>query len=85
MKVVVVGMMTYCVENKTAAEILEHAADATKAGDFEQAAKYKKMASRVESGAMSAEEWYAMQNAQAEHIAPPVPVTHVTPPPQLFV
>ncbi len=74
MKIVVVGMMTYCVENRTAAEILGLAAEAINAGDFEGAAEYKKTAARVESGAMSAEEWHA------RHAVPPVLPVHTAPP-----
>ena len=50
MKIVVVGMITYSVENIHAAVTLEAAAEATEAGNFVLAAELKKLAGRIESG-----------------------------------
>lgn len=56
MHTIVVGLMTYVVDNPAAAELLELAAAADSKGDFEQASALKTSAARVESGKLSVDE-----------------------------
>ena len=57
MYTVVVGLMTYVVENQMAADVLKEAATFDKKGDFEQAREKKKLACRIENDRAYAREY----------------------------
>ncbi len=61
---IVVGMMTYVVDDPGAAEVLQIAASEAKAGNLDRAQELKISAARIENGKMTYEEW---QQAEIEH------------------
>ena len=61
---IVVGMMTYVVDDPGAAEVLQMASHEAKIGNLGRAQDLKISAARIENGTMTYKEW---QQSEIEH------------------
>jgi hypothetical protein len=59
METVVVGIMTYCVKQSLAADILREAAAYDRQGKFEEALEQKKLATKIENDRLFRDEYKA--------------------------
>lgn len=65
MTTIVVGMMTYVVDNPVAADVLREAAAADRCGNFEEALTLKRVAARIECGTARGEDWAVLSQRLA--------------------